>query len=99
VIVNLAKEVMEMNIPGFTAEKSLGKSREYYQDYLVSNFLGDKESVISPAFRVTCRGDVALGALCTALGGAAFAPCFWNSGCMWFHAGLAFPPCFGCSFV
>lgn len=89
-----------MNMPGFTAETSLGNNREHYhKQCLASNSSPGKEAVIL-AFRVTCGRNIALGATCTALGGgAAFFPCFWNSGCMWFHAGLAFPPCLGCSFV
>ena len=89
-----------MSIPGFNAEKSLEKSRENYRQRVVDSYSLNRESVVSPAFRVTCGTDIALGALCTGLGaGSAFFPCFWNSGCMWVHAGLAFPPCFGCTFV
>jgi len=89
-----------MNIPGFTAEASLfNVSTRYQATTEASNSSAGKEAVIAPAFRVTCGSDVALGALCTGLGGgAAYFPCFWNSGCMWFHAGLTFPPCFGCTF-
>ena len=92
-------EVIEMNMPGFTAEESLGKSQECYRYYGTRRSLLSKDAVVLQG-RITCGSDVALGALCTALGAPAFIfPCFGNTGCLWFHAGLIFPPCFGCSFT
>jgi hypothetical protein len=86
-----------MNMPGFTAEASLYNVNDRYPAELNNS---QRESEVVPAFRVTCPGSVALGATCTILGApAAFFPCFGNSGCMWFHAGLANPACFTCSFV
>jgi len=85
------------NIPGFTADGSLRMTSEQYES---QTDFSPREAVISPAFKVNCGTNTALGALCTALGvPAAFFPCFFNSGCMWFHAGLANPACFRCTYV
>jgi hypothetical protein len=90
-----------MNItkmPRFTAEQSLGGSLEYSQHFFDQSLAGNRTAVI-PAFRVNCGNNVGLGALCTALGGAAIIfPCFGSGGCMFVSAGLAFPPCFSCSY-
>jgi len=84
-------------LPGFTAAPAHGA-----QDYRISASvdLPRREQVVVPAFRVNCGpGRAALGATCTLLGApAGFIPCFGNSGCMWFHAGLANPACFTCSY-
>jgi hypothetical protein len=86
---------MQANMPGFNAEASL-----YNVGYAAGLDHQQQESQVVPAFRVICPGDVVLGATCTILGAPwAFAPCFWNSGCMWFHAGLTNPACFRCTFV
>ena len=86
------------SLPGFTADQSLvltGQRQRTDGRYTRP----EPDDVVTPAFRVTCPGAPALGATCTILGGgAAFFPCFWNSGCMWFHAGLVNPACFTCSY-
>ena len=86
-----------MKIPQFRAETAL---RTSLADHNARTLGLSASDVIVPAqgFRVTCPGTPVLGATCTILGGAAgFFPCFGNTTCMWFHAGLAFPACFGCS--
>ena len=86
-----------MSMPGFTAEASLYNFRDRYPAGLDHS---QRESEVVPAFRVICPGNIPLGATCTILGAPwAFFPCFGNSACMWFHASLTFPPCFGCTFV
>ncbi len=86
-----------MSMPGFTAEASLYNFRDRHPARLDHP---QRETEVVPAFRVICPGNNFLGALCTGLGGpAAYFPCFWNSGCMWFHAGLTYAPCFGCTYV
>ena len=88
---------MERNrLPGFVADAALPGARLYARSPDHSAAAG--EDIVHAAFRVTC-GDPVLGAICTGLGGpAAFIPCFFNSGCMWFHAGLVNPACFSCTF-
>jgi len=83
--------------PGFTAERSLSKAKKQYR-YRRPNESSSTRGKISPAFRVTCPGNPFLGLECTILGGGAAWPCWWNSTCMWIQAGLAYPPCFWCSY-
>ena len=86
-----------MNIPKFTAENAIPNPSQRYSGEMLPS---SPANVVLPAggFRVTCPGNPALGALCTILGApSGFIPCFGNSGCMWFHAGLVFWPCFTCS--
>ena len=84
-----------MKMPGFTAEASL-----YNVGYTARFEHSQRQSEVVPAFRVTCSGNAVGGPLCTALGAGAFIfPCFGNSACMWFHAGLINPVCFSCTFV
>jgi hypothetical protein len=87
------------SLPGYTADFSLSLAGQHRTDGRYTQ--PEQDDVVTPAFRVTCpagSGGAAMGATCTILGGAAAFPCWWNSGCMWFHAGLVNPVCFSCSF-
>ena len=88
-----------MKMPGFSAEHSLAQPSSRRRSGRKSDPAKSKDGAVVPAFRVTCPRNPVLGATCTILGGGAgFFPCFGNSGCMWFHAGLINPACFTCSF-
>jgi len=86
-----------MTMPRFTAENVLSTLTQRYDGETQAS---SPANAVVPAggFRVTCPGAPALGTLCTILGApSGFFPCFGNTGCMWFNAGLAFAPCFTCS--
>jgi hypothetical protein len=88
---------MRPRLPGFMAENTL-PVRPTYVGRLADGRPGREDATVRAAFRVRCSNPV-LGGICTALGApAALFPCFFNSGCMWFHAGLVNPACFSCSF-
>jgi hypothetical protein len=84
------------NVPGFSAAGSLRPTSEQFE--AEANLSSPEEAVI-PAFQVFCGSNAFLGARCTILGGSMGLPCFFNSWCMWFHAGLANPACFSCTYV
>jgi len=85
-------------MPGFTAETLFSPAPRNLYPSRGANHSSSGKGMVSPAFRVTCPGDPALGAWCTALGAGAAFPCWWNSSCMWINAGLAYWPCFSCSY-